>query len=258
MLTRWRRWREDRLLARVTLDETRWRELSSLYPPGRSWPAPLQQHWRELALRFLVRKRFLSGAGFAISEDMRLQVAALAVLPVLGLGLDWYDDWDHLVLYETAFIPPFPEQDEFGLVHPPGEARAGEAWDDGPVILSWEDILAPAGPDCNVVIHEMAHKLDMRNGLADGAPPLHRGMSAARWQAVMQQAWEQAHQHEAAGLPLPLDEYGLTEPAEFFSVLSEHFFMAPDALAAAWPEVYEQLALFYRVDPLRPDLFPWS
>ncbi|MCC1495432.1 zinc-dependent peptidase [Alcanivorax sp. 1008] len=121
----------------------------------------------------------------------------------------------------------------------------------GPVIFSWEDVISPGHGAHNVVIHEVAHKLDMRSGAANGAPPFHRSMSPARWHEVMTEAWEWAHKAQSHGRPVPIDSYGLEKPGEFFSVLSEHFFMQPESLFEHWPQVYEQLMLFYRQDPLR-------
>ena len=258
MLNRWRRWREDRQLAAIALPEAQWQEAIAVYPRAISMPQALLQHWREQSLRFLLRKQFFSGSGFVVSDAVRLRISALATLPVLGLGLDWYDDWDSLIVYETAFIPPFEEEDEFGLVAHDFEPRSGEAWLQGPVILSWEDICAQSEPGSNVVIHEVAHKLDMRNGDANGFPPLHRDMSAVRWHEVMQSAWQGAHHADQHGQSTLIDPYALEGPGEFFSVLSEWFFMQPEALQSVWPEVYEQLVLFYRIEPIQSVLYPWS
>lgn len=250
MLKRWRRWRENRQIARIELTEQQWQQAMA-YPSTALLGPVLTQRWRELTLRFLLRKKFYSGAGFVVSDEVRLRISAQATLPVLGLGLDWYDDWDSIVVYETAFIPPFAQRDESGLVSNTRHALSGEAWLRGPVIFSWEDVINPGQGAHNVVIHEVAHKLDMRSGAANGAPPFHSTMSPARWHEVMTKAWEEAHETQRNGHDLPIDSYGLEEPGEFFSVLSEQFFMQPEPLFEHWPEVYEQLVLFYQQDPLK-------
>lgn len=249
MLKRWRRWRENRQIARIELTEAQWQQAMA-YPSAATLAPALTQRWRDMTLRFLLRKNFYSGAGFVVSDEVRLRISAQATLPVLSLGLDWYDDWDSIVVYETAFIPPFAQRDESGLVSHSRHALSGEAWLRGPVIFSWEDVINPGHGAHNVVIHEVAHKLDMRSGAANGAPPFHYGMSAARWHDIMTQAWEEAHQAQQSGRSVPIDSYGLEDPGEFFSVLSEHFFMQPQSLHESWPQVYEQLVLFYRQDPL--------
>ena len=53
---------------------------------------------------------------------------------------------------------------------------------------------------------------------------------------------------EQAGEPF-LDPYALEDPAEFFAVASESFFESPGHLRRVLPDLYEQLALFYRQRP---------
>jgi len=156
--------------------------------------------------------------------------------------------------------------DEAGVVHLTQDPMAGEAWLGGPVVLSYEDVALAADETArvagyNVVIHEFAHKLDMRNGDANGCPPLHAGMSAAAWKAAFGAAYEDfcARVDRAELLPgvraqaaldaLPIDPYGAESPGEFFAVASEAFFETPELLEPPYPAVYEALRLFYRQDP---------
>jgi Mlc titration factor MtfA (ptsG expression regulator) len=46
-----------------------------------------------------------------------------------------------------------------------------------------------------------------------------------------------------------IDQYGTTNPAEFFAVVTETFFEKPQALRARHPELYRQLQDFYLQDP---------
>ena len=46
-----------------------------------------------------------------------------------------------------------------------------------------------------------------------------------------------------------LDEYGATNPAEFFAVASEVFFERPDAMKKKHPELFEELKHYYKVAP---------
>ncbi len=108
---------------------------------------------------------------------MQLMIAAQACILVLNLDIDYYRGWVEVIVYPDAFVPAIEYMDEDGVVHRDREARAGEAWLQGPVILSWADV-APAADGVNVVIHEFAHKLDMLNGDANGYPPLAPGHDA--------------------------------------------------------------------------------
>jgi Mlc titration factor MtfA (ptsG expression regulator) len=75
------------------------------------------------------------------------------------------------------------------VIHEYDDVLSGEAWEGGPLIISWHDVQM-AGDGYNVVIHEFAHKLDMLNGDADGMPALHSGMAENDWQAVFSAAYD--------------------------------------------------------------------
>ncbi len=249
MLRRLLRWREDRALARLQLEEE-WEAVAGQWPPAARYRGAARTRLRDTALRFVLRKQFVPGADLQLTDSMRMLVATMAAVPVLGLDLDWYRGWSSVVIYETAFVPEGEWEDEYGIVHAAQEPLSGEAWPQGPVILSWDDVLAAGGEEgYNVVIHEMAHKLDMLADGPNGAPPLHRDMSPAQWQRAFTEAWEQLNLAAEQDRPLPLDPYALEDSGEFFAVTSECFFEAPERLQAALPEVYAQLSAFYRQDP---------
>lgn len=129
---------------------------------------------------------------------------------------------------------------------------SGEAWEQGPVILSWADVEAGHQRDgFNVVIHELAHKLDMLDGSANGHPPLHAGMSDSRWARVFTNAYRDMVRRVDGGEDTTLDPYATESPAEFFAVVSEAFFELPRLLADEYPDVYGHLRDFYRQDPIR-------
>lgn len=249
MLARIRRWRERRRLQRISISEVAWAEAAGDWPPLQRYRGEALQRLRERALLFLLRKPVVSGGGFPVDDVMRLRIGIMAAVLVQGLDLDWYDGWHRLILYESAFVPDGGWEDEFGIVHTDRHALSGEAWLQGPVILSWEDILE-AGQGYNVVLHELAHKLDMLTEGANGFPPLHDGMDGRLWYQVFSRAREELAAADARGEDTPLDPYALENAGEFFAVATEAFFEVPAALNKRWPALYRQLALFYRQDPL--------
>ena len=142
------------------------------------------------------------------------------------------------------------------MVHASSSVLSGEAWEQGPVILAWSAICEAGasshdGLASNVVIHEMAHKLDMLIDGANGAPPMHPDMRSSEWHDIFSEAWQNLHQDLRHHRALPVDAYALTSPAEFFAVCSEAFFETPDRLHRALPEVYRLLSQFYRQNPLQ-------
>ncbi len=208
---------------------------------------------RELATLFLHRKTISTAHDFQLSNEMLVVIAAQAVLPILKLGLDYYSGWVEIIIYPGAFRVNHNSVDLNGLASNETNILSGEAWLRGPVILSWEDIehdLDSQHPGHNVVVHEFAHKLDMLNGSANGMPPLHPRMEIKQWTAALSSAYETLRQQVAHHHRTRINSYGATTPGEFFAVVSECFFAAPDILNQHCPKVYQQLVQFYRQDPL--------
>ncbi|MFS8136675.1 MAG: zinc-dependent peptidase [Thermomonas sp.] len=210
-------------------------------------------HLRTLSTLFLHRKAFSGAHGLTLTDDILVSVAAQACLLILKLGLDYYDGWIEVILYPGAFKVS-RQVNEDGLVSDAGGHLAGESWQRGPVVLSWETAatdLAAHQSGHNVVIHEFAHKLDSLDGSANGIPPLHLGMIREDWTHVFTKAFDSLRGQLDHDQPHAIDAYAATSPAEFFAVASENFFAAPATLHHHFPSVYEQLALFYRQDPKR-------
>lgn len=205
----------------------------------------------DLALRFLRNKRLEPVGGLVMTDRMRLILALQACLPILELGLDWYRGWFAVILYPDAFVPRHEYVDPDGLVWVDDAVKSGEAWERGPIILSWADVEAGGDLDgYNVVVHELAHKLDLCDGCANGRPPLHAGMSGSAWSRVFSAAFADLVRRVEAGTDTRLDPYAAESPGEFFAVVSEAFFETPTLLNDQYPGVYAQLRAFYRQDPL--------
>lgn len=246
-----RNWRERRTLARRPIPEPDWRHALGHCLPTHHLGASDQAHLRVLATLFLARKVFEPVGDLRLTDSDCTLLAAHACVPILKLGIEWYDGWRSVIVYPDAFIPRHPRTDSTGVVHANADVLSGEAWGRGPVILSWADVMqAGRVPGHNVVIHEMAHKLDMLNGDANGFPPLPRRVDRRNWSRAFSSAWDRLHALRDAGEALPVDAYALTSPAEFFAVASEEFFERPTALNASLPDVYRQLERFYRQHPV--------
>lgn len=212
-------------------------------------------HRLRLLTSLFLRDKVIHGAGgLELDARMRAVIAAQACLPILYLDLESYAGWREIIVYPDAFIVEREEEDEFGVVHQHRAEFGGESWSHGPVILSWEDIRPDRQQedDCNnVLLHEFAHKLDMQDGAANGLPPLHAGMERQRWTAVFTEAYDDLHEQLARQHCVGIDPYGAEDPAEFFAVVSEMFFVCPVQLHSSHPAIYEQLAQYYRQDPQR-------
>jgi MtfA peptidase len=247
MLARFRQWRRDRILARAPIDEREWQRALQRFSFTRELGEADRAHLRELTTLFLHEKRFTAAHGLQLTQAMCLHVAVQACTLILDLGLEYYRGWSEIIIYPAEFVPRHQYVDEAGVVHQGDEPYAGEAWLQGPVILSWADIAGSEYPDgVNVVIHEFAHKLDMLNGQANGFPPLHKGMSREVWSQVFSAAYADFCKRVDRGEDTEIDPYAAESPGEFFAVLSEVFFELPQTVYYEYPEVYDQLARFYR------------
>jgi MtfA peptidase len=233
-----------------TLDEAAWTGVLDL-PVFVGLQAEESARLKELARRLVAEKTFSGAAEAQVDDAMRTLIAAFAALPALNLGYDWYRGWKEIIIYPGQFVPEREVTDAYGVVHRVRHPMSGESWSGGPLVLSWDDVsLSGGGEGYNVVIHEFAHKLDMRNGAVDGLPPLHRDMRVADWSRAFGTAYRDFCRRVDRDEDNDIDPYAAESPAEFFAVLTEYFFEWPEAVEAAYPTVYEQMRRFYRQDPL--------
>jgi hypothetical protein len=230
-------WLRKRSAARAIPDEM-WNGVLARFP-FLAERAPDLARLRELASRFLAQKEFSGAGGLEITDEIALSIAAQAVLPVLHLGLEWYDDFVGIVVHPDEVVAKRTAMDEAGVVHDWEEVISGEAMDRGPVMLSWSDASGAVGrahEGYNVVIHEFVHKIDMRDGAADGCPPLRSRSARKAWLDVMQREYE-AFREKAivaerfGGESTWLDPYGAESIGEFFAVASEAYFVARERFA---------------------------
>ena len=236
---------------RIVVTDAVWRTVRRSLPILATLAKPDAESLRALTESFLAAKSLEGAGGLELDEKSRVVVAAQACVPILGLGMEAYTGWRSVIVYPGGFVSRGTSVDESGVEHEWEEPRSGESWSHGPVVLSWEDIAASGQLEgYNVVIHEMAHKLDMLNGDANGFPPLHAGMDGAVWYQVFSEAFEDLCTRVDAGEETDIDDYATEGPDEFFAVASEYFFELPEVLDECYPKVYAELRAFYRQDPM--------
>lgn len=262
MFSAYRSWRRKRILATHALPEDLWTEAVAMLPFLERYDGAILVELRDRVVLFLEDKSIVGANAFDVTPLMRVIIAIQACVLVLRLESDAYAGWNNVVVYPDEFRPKIEYMDEDGVMHVREHEIAGEAWQGGPVLLSWADVDRSRNFDesgMNLVIHEFAHKLDMRNGEPDGIPLLHSGMSGADWKRIADAAYtrfvDEVEAWEAAGEPdesMPfIDPYAADAPEEFFAVCSEMFFAAPEELRVIDPEYYDLLRRYYRQDLAR-------
>ncbi|MFZ5548110.1 MAG: zinc-dependent peptidase [Pseudomonadota bacterium] len=248
----WRAWQRHRIVRQPFPAE--WRSiLRRRMPLMRRLPVDLQLQLKRHMQVFLAEKPFIGCNGLTVTEEMRVLVAAQACLLILNRPTDYFANLRQVLLYPSAYWATRSEGDGTGVQHERREARSGESWVQGQVILSWPDVLAGAADPTdgqNLVIHEFAHQLDQERGRATGAPYLGHRSRYARWAAVMGGEFRLLREALARGEQTLLSPYAATEPAEFFAVASEVFFEQPHAMAERHGALYQELSHYYGVNPL--------
>ena len=215
-------------------------------------PADLQLQLKNKMKIFLSEKQYTGHQGQDITDEVRVTIAAQACLLLLNRNTDFYPFLQTIAVYPAAFITNRAMQDTSGVHQRDSRVILGESWNRGKVILSWKDS-ASGGADFedghNLVIHEFAHQLDGESGTTNGAPPLGKSQSYDKWSQVLSSEFEQLRQQAQRGESTLIDQYGATNPAEFFAVSSEVFFERPEELKGKHPALYHELQQFYSVDP---------
>ena len=212
--------------------------------------APSQrQRLLELTAEFVGAKQWEGTNGLTPTPDMRIVVAANAVIPVLSFDLWPYENVRSVILRPGVAVTRSLRSGPTGGTYHDSTAHViGEATPrSGPVALTWPAVLRDSRhprTGRNVVIHEFAHKIDMRDGDADGLPPL-RGEALDRWVTLLDEAFD-GHADESDEV---LDAYAWESPAEYFAVATETYFCTPLKLAAMKPALYDVLCDLYQQDP---------
>jgi Mlc titration factor MtfA (ptsG expression regulator) len=236
-----------------------WQSTLALYPFLSRRSAAEQAQLRALAAEFLATKEFHGAGGLAITDRIALAIAAQAVLPVLHLGLSWYDDFVGIVVHPDEVLARRTHTDEAGVVHGWNEVLAGETMEGGPVMVNWHDVAhagASADAGFNVVIHEFVHKIDLRDGAADGCPPLPSRQARRHWAGLMEREYQRFREQvivaERFGGTEPwLDPYGATAVDEFFAVACEAYFVNRERFEREFAELTELFDGFYLAEQPR-------
>lgn len=223
----------------------------------RWWPTLTVHEQAQLRsdVEWLVRtKHWEAARGFTLTSEMVLTIAAHAALLILGLDRRVYRDVRAVIVHPGTITQRGPRATTVPGVVADGPLRVlGHALSRrGPVVLSWDAVrrdLRFPGRGHNVVLHEMAHKVDAVDGIFDGTPEIVGRAERAEWARV---CTAELRRLRRATEPDPvLRPYATENPSEFFAVATEAFFERPLALAEQKPDLYEVLRGYYHQDPAR-------
>ena len=201
---------------------------------------------------FLAQKQFIGCGGLRITEEIKLTIATQACLLLLNERGEYYPKLASILVYPSAYIANQTVAISNYIVEERKVARLGESWSRDQVVLAWEQVKRDRsnGKDGrNVVLHEFAHQLDQEDGRTDGVPILAHQSDYQSWAQVFSQEYQQLRNQVERGAKTAIDQYGATEPAEFFAVATETFFEKPNQMAKKHPALYQELKRYYQLDP---------
>jgi Mlc titration factor MtfA (ptsG expression regulator) len=217
-------------------------------------PQADQEELRRHILVFMAEKQFEACGGLRMTDQIRITIAAHACILLLHRKTDYYPGLKTILVYPRAYVAANVHRFVGDTVLETEDVRLGESWHHGSVVLSWDDVRRSASDvqdGQNVVFHEFAHQLDSSGGRGDSTPVLQDRSSFIAWARALGEDFEK-FQQEVVGAndhSHVLDEYGATDPAEFFAVATESFFERPKDVQQRYPRLYEELKRFYQQDP---------
>jgi MtfA peptidase len=192
----------------------------------------------EQAVRLFMDGRRITGIGVAVTDDIRLLVAASAATLSAGWpGFEW-DQVTEVLVYPQDF------DRDYSFDAP---ELAGQAHGWGTVILSLpslETSFREPQDGFHVGYHEFAHVLGMRQAEFGGIPPELDETRSGRWREVTEREMRRLRRGWSV-----IDDYGAEDPVEFFAVSVEAFFERSLALRQGHGELYGLLRDYFRQDP---------
>lgn len=221
------------------------------FPLYQCLPESLRKRLHSHINVLLSEKTFKGCGGLQITDEIKLTIAAQAALLLLNERGTYFSKLRIILIYPSAFIAN-QTSSLGGHYLEEKQIKSGESWHIGIVVLSWNDVRRDAlnwKDGRNVVLHEFAHQLDQEGGSASGVPILEKRSDYINWARVFSREYETLRSELEQGWETVIDEYGATDPAEFFAVVTETFFEKPFQMEKKHTELYNELKRYYKLNP---------
>lgn len=251
----WFRERRRRKIMQRPFADSRRRMLEASVPWYSKLSGAEKSRLEGLIQVFLSEIRIEGALGFEVTDAVRVRIAADACRLVLNLSFEILGEMETILVYPSEMRRP---KSLFGVPTADGELNdvetplVGEAVHGGPVLLSWDAVTGGAvHPEngLNVIIHEVAHKIDMGTGDANGVPPLKHRAAYQTWSEICGREYWHLVRRTNRGLESFFDDYAAEHPAEFFAVVCEYFFERSTEMKRKRPALYGLFADFFKQDP---------
>ena len=197
-------------------------------------------HFEVCCLSFMNATEVI-GHDVEVQDEDRLLIASASVILAWG-----FPQW-HYVKVDTVYLvsAPFNESAQFGQADSGITGLVGTHHLRGKMILNQSALRHGFSNDRdkrNVAIHEFAHLIDMADGQVDGLPEqVVEQPFIGPWLSLIEKEMALIDKGQS-----DVREYGATNRAEFFSVVSEYFFERPKLFKRKHPKLYTLLQRFYK------------
>ena len=94
---------------------------------------------------FLAEKRFEGCGGQEITDEVRVLIAAQACLLLLHRDTDCYPLLHSILVYPSSYIAKTWHWEKDGTITEGEQARGGESWPHGTVVLAWDGAIRRRG-----------------------------------------------------------------------------------------------------------------
>tara|TARA_B100000401_G_C52799956_1_gene717999 strand:+ start:163 stop:924 length:762 start_codon:yes stop_codon:yes gene_type:complete len=197
-----------------------------------------QEKFKSRVLRFINSTRIIGYAGMPITDIDKLLVGVSAIIPIFR-----FSNWEYNFLHEVILVPKaIPGKGAYKGSYING--LVGDGAMEGRMILAKTALhhgYSNTTDRINVGVHEFAHIVDKQDGEIDGVPNILLDDSQiGPWVELIRTKSKEIKKKKAK-----INNYALTNDAEFFAVVTEYFFEHPEMMVKKHPELYRTLEEIY-------------
>ena len=204
-------------------------------------------------LLFINTKEFI-GIELDVTQEMKVIIAFYACLLLLHIETEnCFNNLKTIIIYSHPVM--LKNLHSSGGVYTKEQYLIQGQSSNDTVVITWNEAKSEAYHlrKDNVIIHEFAHEIDFMDGEIDGVPPLSKS-KYYEWINILGKEYKAlskvSMKNRSWGKYKLLGNYAASNEAEFFAVITERFFESPKSLKREFPDLYNELKSFYKLDSI--------
>jgi len=223
-------------------------QLEDFYPIWKALPPSEKERLLGITEKIISSVHWEVTGSLDLTDQMQIVTAGGAALLIRGFDITSFPGLTSVIFHPDNMTKKIKRDLGAGIISEEVSTLSGEAMHRGPVMISWpEAVREAANPEWGrqVILHELAHKLDMIGGAADGLPPISSSEERIRFTATLHAHLDSVREGRAS----VLRSYAGTSATVLFAVATELLFTNPEVMRDETSDLYEVLSSFYRQDP---------